>query len=207
MKKIYYNKLADTELRNSRFKKANAARKRVMIAKDVLAQLGTRFIAKHLCWVGDPSVDTNSRLKYKNKNQEVCDITSKLKTCNVCGIGALFVSAVEFADKLKVNDVFDGYVENTSFGLEKGDLWKYLGQFFSHKQLNEIECAFEGGDGLIGPGDANCSDLFFDDIDLDLDPGTRMRLIMENIVVNKGTFDHSKRPVVKQVIVTPGYEN
>ena len=68
-----------------------------------------------------------------------------------------------------------------------------------------IECAFEGGAGQISSLEGKSANLFLHDLDDD-DPNERMRLIMENIVVNKGTFEPTMRPVVKTSYVTPGFK-
>lgn len=46
--------------------------------------------------------------------------------------------------------------------------------------------------------DGECIGIYIDD------PGTRMRLIMENIVVNRGYFNPDKKPV--PVYTTPGFK-
>src|SRR5258706_14558908 len=106
------NIVESVEQKRKAFTKANAAKKRVMIARDVFAQLAAkRFLATPGQWVTIGKYEAEEyTLKPKNRSAEteVCDILSG-KKCMVCGIGALFVSAVEFADKLKVNELQDVY--------------------------------------------------------------------------------------------------
>lgn len=172
------------------FEKLTKPQKRVRIAQDVIAQLNTRLVAKHLTW---------ARLKGLHEakpDAEVCAITRKQKKCEVCGLGALFVAAVERADKLKISEL-DG--TGLSDGVNETDVFDYLGRFFDQKQLQAIESAFEGGEGYCD--DDGGADFL--PLDIGISPSTRMRLIMENIVANKGRFKPNRKPVA--TFTTPGY--
>lgn len=168
------------------FDKQTKSQKRVTIAKDVLAQLARkRFLATQGTYL-------SRRIDAVNLDAEVCSITSKHKSCEVCALGGMFVAAVEKADKLKVFELSEVYGGEAT--LQQEDCRDYLARFFDEEQLMSIESAFEEDDF----GDADAAG--FTDCE---DPPTRMRLIMENIVANRGRFKPSRKPIV--TYTTPGY--
>lgn len=197
----------DFETARKKFNKANKARKRVMIAKDVLAQLDAkRFKAKQGYWVKPDN--KGERFKHKSEQQEVCDLVSG--KCQVCGIGALFVSAVTFADKLKVQELtgvsnrdLEPAVTNDGVAFLSDSVFDYLSRFFDDDQLNKIETAFENGHGHCFDVEAESFWANLQDVP---EPELRMRLIMQNIISNKGYFDASRRPKESILVYTPGYD-
>ena len=179
--------------RRSAFKKANKARKRVMIARDVLAQLlKGSYDPTEGVWV------IPENLNYKSTD-ELCDVLSG--KCEVCGLGSLFVSAVRFADKFKVNELSE-FKEGEMGSFSDGDVFDYLGDFFTNKQLQQIESAFEQGLGHCDNYEGSC---FFDNL-VEPHPAVRMRLIMENIIVHNGTFNPKSKPTERKVYTTPGFK-
>lgn len=112
---------------------------------------------------------------------------------------------------------------NDMRSIHLNDIEAYLGKFFSKNQLKLIELAFESGTG----GYTSESDLeqdaesFFGEFDIvdekgkvlvegvdsgiNVSDSDRMRLIMENIIANKGRFDPTKRPRFVAVASTPGF--
>lgn len=181
------------------FEKQTKAEKRVTIARDVLSQLDVRLIATEGVWVG--SKDSRRLPIGKDINAEVCSLTRKQKKCEVCGIGALFVASVERADKLKVSALEDlrGLEMATPgdfTGISESDCFDYLKRFFDDDQLDAIESAFERGEGTTHHDSRD----FAAAVDNAAD---RMRLIMENIVANKGRFKWHRSPVATWS--TPGF--
>ena len=190
-------KLTKLQLRikaeNEAFEKLTPSEKRVSIARDVIAQLASkRFEAKQGLYV-----DTDAEVTKATAKRDASEVFASAKSCTVCGIGSLFVSAVCKADKLPVADL----------GLEAGDYadvggdaaYAYLEQFFSLNQLKSIECAFEQTDSFGGDNSYQ-SAKFGDEV---VDDDDRLRLIMENIIVNKGRFVPSQKPV--QQWITPRF--
>lgn len=211
---------------NKAFATLKPAEKRVAIAQDVLAQLTLkRFNAVAGIWLAD-SNDGEALLgpdqAKAKKADELQDVLAGIKECDGCALGGMFMCAVEKADKLKVNQLLDFKGEDDSEesddeenvygdGVEGGeddgeslqvvgeDALNYLGKFFSRAQLELIESAFEQGGGAYGTE----GEFFCEGID---DAGTRLRLIMENIVVNKGTFKpYGTKNAPIQEWRTPGY--
>ncbi len=209
-----------TEL--DRFRKANKARKRVMIARDVLAQLDAkRFIPTEGVWVNE--VKGLNDVLEQEEDKDLRDLLVKQPKCEVCGLGALFVSCVEFADKLNIAELDEGIkddLKSEESGEETGIsftlLNPYLKKYFDSDQLILIELAFEQGCGNyreynspLGKEAADFFDLIEDDWLSNQDESfqeTKMRLIMENIIANNGTFDPMIKPEIKTVYVTPGFK-
>lgn len=187
---------------NAAFEKMAPAEKRVTIARDVIAQLAVgRLVATPGMWLtGEDGKD----LVDVKKDVELQTILKKTKVCEGCAMGGLFMCAVERANKLKVSDLInvdddaDGEGSLNLSEVDGDDTFKYMRRFFSQDQLDMIETAFEVGGGATSAGHE--SENFASDVE---DAGDRMRLIMENIVVNKGKFVPKKLPV--QVWRTPGF--
>jgi hypothetical protein len=184
------------------FSKLTRAQKRVRIAQDVLAQLES----------GEISATHGIYLENKNRNKmvaknadgdtELCDILNSTQ-CRVCGIGALFVGAVKLADRLKIRDLNRKSSSDYGRGYDVRQLWSddirsYLHRFFSKDQVAAIEAAFERG--VVEHVAAR---VFAPKVK---GAKNRMRLIMENIIVNGGTFKWNVQPVPTTVWVTQGYK-
>ncbi len=181
MRKAVLDLYASIEASNKKFKKMTPAQKRVQIARDVIAQLRAgQFEAQQGVYV-----DSNFRLKDSDLTKQLSDILPKVPKCTVCGIGSAFLCAISRADNMTVEDATEGNYGST-VGVEGDTAYDYLRAFFSTKQLNAIENAFEQNHYLYG-GD------FAEDVD---DDNERLRLIWENVVVNKGRFNPDRRPVV-----------
>jgi hypothetical protein len=165
---------------NAAFAKMTAAEKRVQIAKDVIAQLDAgKLRAKRMRWVAEPIIGA--------PDEEVRDALGD-STCHACALGAAFVCAVRRADKLTIRDAFgwDPLVDgegNAHLSVGGQLVFDYLKRFFSVDQLSMIETAFEGG-----KGEAEHSDEAARWASGIRSAETRMRLVMKNIIANKGAF-------------------
>lgn len=198
MKTKKTNATREIARRNRKFKAAAAAEKRVLIAKDVIAQVKAgRFKVGSGNWVvpltrsgSDLSVD---RFEEDESVQKLF-LEGDIPKCECCALGAMFMSCTLYNNKttaIELEDVrfsFSDYVEEGSFtnGLSK---------FFSKDQLKLIESAFEGNcgafcleqtaeweEGLL-PGDKT-----FGWMSRLRDDKKRLVAIMENIIKNKGKF-------------------
>lgn len=184
---------------NKAFEKMTPAEKRVQIARDVLAQLfSKRLIAESGVWLEGKGGKDLFKKSDIQKDAELSDILANTKQCQGCALGGMFMCSVERADNLKVGKLEAVKESDNCNIIAENDAFSYLRKFFSNDQLEMIESAFEHGNGAAYHGD---SAEFLYNID---DPQTRMRLIMENIVANKGTFRPSKAPVATWT--TPGYQ-
>lgn len=187
---------------NAAFKKATKAEKRVMIAKDVLAQIkAKRYIPESGTWV-----DANWNIRGGIDEIHETDSVQKLfadrtiETCSVCALGGLFMSCTNLNNNTCVSDINYGG-EGTEIGerIQDGDtLSNGLNKIFSKKQLQLIEVYFEKGDGWFGEdgytgnyiGEDSRHVEYFNDAYPDDDE--RLVEIMKNIVANDGTFVPSK---------------
>ncbi len=185
---------------NAAFDKLKPAEKRVAIARDVLKHVASRrIIPTHGAWVDSTGSGALVSAKNIKKDPELQELFASMKSCNACALGGMFMCAVEKADNLKVSDLQDVKVDGNIYeaGVEQEDVFDYMKKFFSVDQLTMIESAFEKNEGA-------CYDEAGDDFAPDVeDAADRMRLVMENIIVNKGTFKPELEPVATWT--TPGF--
>ena len=136
--------------------------------------------------------DGNEFDKYKHllKKEELAKLEDKAEppdlsvitmqtSCEVCGIGSMFVSTVEKCDKIKCLIVQDG--EDDSEDIREREVqMEYMSKWFDEDQLLEIEDYFEQHT-YKHDGDSPIMDQSNDT--------KRLIMIMENIISNKGKFD------------------
>ena len=197
MKTKKTNATREIARRNRKFKAAVAAERRVLIAKDVIAQVKAgRFKVASGNWVA-PLTRSGSDLSVDrfegDESVQKLFLEGDIPKCECCALGAMFMSCTLYNNKttaIELEDVrfsFSDYVEEGSFtnGLSK---------FFSKDQLKLIESAFEGN---VGHFELDVGIL--EGVELDGDktskwmdrlPNDKKRLvaIMENIIKNKGKF-------------------
>ncbi len=175
---------------NAAFAKMTPAQKRVQIARDVIAQLDeNKLIAQFGTWVAP--TDDGGAFEFSGEDQQVRDALSG-GPCHACALGSLFVCAVTRADKLRAGELHDGNEKRGYIG--KLDVFEYLGRFFDQDQLDMIETVFEGGGGSTwhsaeaanwAPSEAaNWAPS-------EEEPSDLMRLIMLNVIKNRGQFSLS----------------
>ena len=176
---------------NAEFKKATKAQKRVMIAKDVLAQLKTkRYVAESGCWV-KPNIHSawEKKLSHHDSVQELF-IEQKIESCNVCALGGLFMSCTNFNNNTLLEDLDDASEELGNLIDEEEKLSNKLNKIFSTNQLKLIESYFEANSGFFRDYDEDDRiEVFYNKYPSDK---KRLQLIMENIVENEGTFVPAK---------------
>lgn len=154
----------------------------VQIARDVLTQLRLkRFQAKEGTYVTvnidgdiyheDSEYHSACFKEYFKKNKQV--------TCQVCALGAAFVSMVNIKNECSVLDVM----------MEDG-MWERLGEYFGADNIDLMESAFE----IRVSQNAN-SGLLYKILFAATswgsqyqDPNERLRAIMLNVIRNKGDF-------------------
>lgn len=133
-----------------KFNNLSAAEKRILIAKDAIKQLQlNKYVAEKGCWVSlNLDEETRNQIedgKFKERNlndyeQEWQGILQRKEvSCQVCGLGAVFASAVRLNNN---------YVASPFADVAWKDLYPRLAKYFSMDQLAAIEIAFEGGDGM-----------------------------------------------------------
>lgn len=165
---------------NNTFKAATKAEKRVMIAKDVIAQLkAKKYIA-----------NTRSYIKYTGIDYS-CDVQSnfdKINRCRVCALGGILLSTTKYKNKLKANNV--NYITSTDTS------WNLLKGIFDPKQILLIETAFE--ENYIAGSKVGRNKFFASLTEKEqnkaiefaphLTNEKKLIAICRNIIENKGTF-------------------
>lgn len=198
---------------NAAFDKLSPARKRVAIAKDALSQLGIRLVAERGTYVQSEAFTTVDT----PPNTQLQKLFGKMQECTVCAKGALFVCAIDRANKLKIENLeLPRMLRGGSVATQ--DLENYLGRFFSVHQLDLIESAFEKIEMVENEFQTDdeadevdeaveFGELFYNELTSAKDDENRLRAILENIIVNKGTFVPSQHPelVTTTKWVTEGF--
>jgi hypothetical protein len=174
---------------NEAFAKMTKPQQRVAIAKDVIAQLkAKKYRARAGTYLTNAKLDSVLKREDDSPDKQLQQVlfSKNAGTCDVCGIGALMVSGVRFADKLTVGDL----------GPQPDWQWVigyYLNTWFELSQIDLIESAFETSTTV---GRRVCIDESFKCALNDAvafgrryqTDGTRMIAIMRNIVRNRGEF-------------------
>jgi hypothetical protein len=204
---------------NKKIRAANAAfeamtkqEKRVAIAKDVLAALKAKKLKPKAGIYAMPTKKTTLRQVgaadadgLVNPDAKLCSVFGQLESCTVCGLGALFVSAVKRDEKVPIRKtpsmynsydaIYDAYDTDREWGISGHEVYDYLSKFFSNFQLMQIENAFEcqgmntDRNGFV-KGPLRNAALMYHKIE---SPSKRMEAIMQNIIDNKGTFKTTKQ--------------
>lgn len=183
--KITKRVLKEIEKRNELFKTASKAEKRVLIAKDVIAQINSkRFIPKSGTWTSFTNLWTDN----DNSLRETILSDSSIK-CECCALGSIMASCTLFNNKYTNRDTIDRDWQDTGYEIEYGNRFKNgLTNIFSKSQLRLIEIAFESADGYFynpKTSQERKASLMFKST---MSAKNRLISIMENIVKNKGTF-------------------
>lgn len=160
------------EKTNKIFKSLSKAEKRMFIAKDVIDSIKAKKL------IATPGTYVVVNKNYSTLiNQDVLCASDTI--CNVCGIGALFVS------KVKIDNNFNSEIEGDE------EIRDVLSTYFSRPQLALIEAAFEGWE--VDYLDDDSDKLKLEEKCIKFhnkykDDGDRMIAIMKNIISNKGLF-------------------
>lgn len=160
--------------RNQRFKKLSLSAQRIKVISDVITLLkGKKLIkAKQGTYINLPD---NHLSKYDNREQLNTALEAGPR-CEVCGIGAIFVTTISLNDQYSVGDA--------GMSINREEMVDYLRKWFSADQLGLIESAFERS--ARGQGDADYKAAEFGN--MYPSPTKRLIAICENIIKNKGKF-------------------
>lgn len=174
--------------KNKAFWEKKPSQQRVEVAKDVLKQLELKFLKAERQTYLKVSELTKDIEKPSDKLDKVFDQVFKSRgKCNVCGIGACFVSMVKLGNSIATKQVgIKGYIENGD-SIGHYDMRRLLDDVFSEDQQSLIECAFEqdSGFGFAPIPDRKAAKSFGQKYKHD---STRLKAIMKNIIKNKGEF-------------------
>lgn len=201
------------------FKDLGPAERRVMIAKDVIAGLRSkRLSAKQGEFVNDPSEKNFITEKTDEKNC-MKKALKKIEKCEVCALGACFVSLTERFNNITLGNVYGSELKELKLDFSGGcpvtlnlsfdDISQSLQKFFSKSQLAMIEYAFELGGWINDEGAEgwcltdkqkdHCTafyDTFFtvdkNGYGYDRNQPKLLACIMQNIIENDGLFKPAK---------------
>jgi hypothetical protein len=208
--------LSEVKRRNSLFKKASLAEKRVLIAKDVLEQLRKgKFKPERSVFVDSYLFDEDNLDKNKDKSLQHA-LLEKNANCECCAQGALFLSCTLYNNKVQLSDFSyddDGKYISSNIGRAIYHNFKItngLNRIFTRRQLVLIEIAFERGAGffnwdkssqlkipvtLVEKAIEFCNKYYIrenhrvsDGFQADKNQKDAMVAIMKNIIKNNGTF-------------------
>jgi hypothetical protein len=179
------------EKNNKIWEAASTRERRVLVCKDVLAQLkAKKYIAQAGQWVKSIAAPIG---KDGCSLQEIIH-QDELPVCSCCALGGLMLSTVKYANKVKLNLGDKRYTINYSVPLNdymrhsptSSETSVQLRKVFDARTLENIESVFELGDGLFGFDTCAPEEWY------DLNAESRMVAIMENIIANDGVFNKKK---------------
>lgn len=165
-----------------RFESLTKAEQRVEIAKDVIHRIHMSKMKVTCGWYMQGPKDYNS------------------PNCKVCALGAAFISTINIANSYELKRIPSVFSRN-DFYSEREDLTKLLSRYFSKKQIDLIEEAFEM-DRWIGVmddcfGTPSEKGIAAEEFGKQFKKAEdRLLAIMQNIVDHKGTF----KPEVEYVV-------
>ncbi len=148
-------------------------RMRIRIAQDALAWLRAGALrASHWCFFLPATFEGREALTSATDGKQLRDVV--LGPCNVCALGALFVSHVVS---------FNHRLAKDSWGIDRWEIHEQLKDHFSSEELSCIEVAFEGW----GSASSRYSQsyLFYRRYPNSTE---RLEAILENIIKNEGEF-------------------
>ncbi len=177
---------------------------RVAIAKDVLKWMNTKKLHASSCNGYVTSGDGN--LFNDEDVEKNADVKKNLKgkKCEVCALGAVFLTTVDRFNKIGCRDLvgadlMNPWTENRSRrSLDREEITGYLKSYFTRLQLCMIESAYETSEfdtdentfeGTQSWAKIAKASKYGEDFRLaGVGPEGRLRRIMSNIIDNKGTF-------------------
>lgn len=164
---------------------------RVAVAKDVIKSLKLVKVTRGT-WVNFHGNLEVEAAHFKGDSKKIANAIKK--NCEVCGIGACFLSLVALDNKFE----FD------TFHIPQEAMFDRLKQVFSKEQIILIENAFERGTGGFSDeysafDQIGMSELTFKRLEKKREQAiafgeahvvsvNRLRAIMKNIIANEGTF-------------------
>ena len=172
--------------REAIFKKATPAQKRVLIAKDVIAQIKAKKIKPEQgsfvmvekvkgCISSTEAADRHGAYNYAINKLSVSEgsdadvrklyLENKIQQCSCCALGGMFMSCTLYNNNTTLEGLcYSGddignalYKRNPDSNIPNG-----LDKFFSVTQLRLIEQTFEGNNGVVASGEADDNGGTFD---------------------------------------------
>lgn len=159
--------------------KARDPKLAVRIAKDVIKQLDLgKFIAENGTYL---YLGIGESYGWGPQDKSFQDKLKEVKNCHVCALGGLFCSYVNLKNKVTVGDLHNGST------LDK-NLREKLKDVFDESTLRVIEACFEGWIAYPNISDNSQAVNYSNYLSGIVDPTKRMKILMRNLIKNKGTF-------------------
>jgi len=171
--------------RNKLWKSATKAERKILVAKDVLAQIKKgKFVAKSQMWAGIPISEEES----EKETLDTQKVLLNAKKCECCAIGSVMLSCIAFKNSHQSKrglQYLGSYAMIRKVYLEDipEDLSTLKG-VFSKKEIREMEMAFECGAGANIPDDIR--ERKISQMYEDMSDKTRLIKIMENVIEHGG---------------------
>ena len=189
----------DIQKKNNLFMRSSPAKKRVMIAQDIIEEIrANKYIANTGSYIGNVTGTENFNV-HMSKRMDVQEHFDQIESCSVCALGACLMSATKFANHIKFSDILDKRVLD-----QINRPRQLLTSLFDPEQLLLIEIAFERdissghkfargiryqrGFGKLGRFDDDKQEKALKFGNKQAYEDRRMVAIMRNIIRNKGTF-------------------
>lgn len=174
---------------NKHLQDASTQKKRVMIARDVIAAIQTkRVIPKCGVWMTGRVPD--DRINVVNKTSSMQKVLRNIPQCSVCALGACFVTAIDrFSGISKAAaGIHEIDKDDDDISLNVNHVENALTDYFYEDQMTLIENAFEtkSGGTEYAPGKDGIRARNFGRRREDVKE--RMIDIMQNIIDNNGMF-------------------
>jgi hypothetical protein len=165
---------------NETFKKASKPEKKILIAKDVLANIKSKkYQPERRNYVNYISDNYNG-------DDDVQKNFDKIENCECCALGACLISSTKYQNKLTFDDLkyARSHTDNS---------WKQLEKIFTPREMAIMEYCFEGDGGSKVAEDTfsyvldtntiqKCEGFYYQHNS----PNERLTAICNNIIKNKG---------------------
>lgn len=176
------------EEENEAFNNMSKAEKRVQIARDCLVRIDLDQFAITCGWTIKLTQNNKNLLETDSIKDTINNFS--LPECHVCAKGGLFMSYIGRVNNFKFSEVRNDNNPKTSPEMKK------LMEIFTKRQLNGIECAFEGKTYTFHHDQYYDFYLLCSQYTLEMEkehgfltPKEYLKSICKNIIKNKGTFN------------------
>lgn len=185
---------------NEAFRKSTPLQQRVAIAKDVLRLIETKKIVpkRGTYFAANEKMDFGA----ERDIDSLSGAFKKMPSCQVCALGAVFVTTVLKLNHINVGDVRGAhYRAYRDLEVDATTMQEFLRICFDSRTLFRMEAFFEMSVGFLQEKDAPTGTMMYEVIH-DLRHGTstpkeRLRFVMNTVIEQKGKFEPWRTAVYK----------
>jgi hypothetical protein len=175
---------------------ANASKRerRVLLAKDVIAQINAgKVIPAQSTWI---SSSNGRQLVAGGGSVQRAIISGEIPKCECCALGGLMLSAIKYCNNVNAEEgeYFIGFTTHVTPNSQQVDdaATRLLYDVFDPRTVQATEAVYEMGIGQFTNISYMCLDDGYPENLRMLKSEDRMIAIMENIIENKGIFSVQK---------------